>query len=103
MDSNGPKEAPEEGGGEPSGTGRVVLFRCPAPTDLVCPCGKVARKLKRAGVGFETRRVAFSRRQRPEIKELTGQDRVPVLVHGDEVVHDSRRIIEYVEREFGTR
>lgn len=82
---------------------RVVLFRCPAPTDFVCPCGKVARKLKRAGVEFETRRVAFSRRRRPEIRELTGQTRVPVLVRGDEVVHDSRRITEYVEREFGTR
>jgi glutaredoxin len=82
---------------------RVVLFRCPAPTDLVCPCGKVARSLRRAGVEFETRKVTFFRRHRPEIRELTGQDRVPVLVHGEEVVHDSRRITEYVEREFRTR
>ena len=81
----------------------VVLFRCGAPTDRICPCGKVARRLKRAGVGFETRRVALSRRRRPEIRELTGQEKVPVLVHGEEVVHDSRRITEYVEREFDTR
>ena len=103
MGSIGSKEEPDHGGERGVRTGRVVLFRCPAPTDFVCPCGKVARSLKRAGVDFETRRVAFSRRQRPEIRELTGQDRVPVLVHGDEVVHDSRRIVEYVGREFGTR
>ena len=103
MDSNGPEEVLNQGGDGASRPERVVLFRCPAPTDFVCPCGRVARKLKRAGVEFETRRVAFSRGRRPEIRELTGQDRVPVLVHGDEVVHDSRRITEYVEREYGTR
>ncbi|MBA2546136.1 MAG: glutathione S-transferase N-terminal domain-containing protein, partial [Solirubrobacterales bacterium] len=34
---------------------------------------------------------------RPEISELTRQDRVPVLVDGDEVIHDSRRIREYID------
>jgi glutathione S-transferase len=82
---------------------RTVLFRCPAPTDRLCPCGKAARSLKDAGVGFETRRVSARKSRRPEIAELTGQERVPVLVHGDEVIHDSRRIVEYVEREFGSR
>ena len=37
------------------------------------------------------------RRDRPEIEELTGQRWVPVLVHGEEVIHDSRRICEYAE------
>ena len=32
-----------------------------------------------------------------EIDELTGQRWVPVLVHGDEVIHDSRRILEYID------
>ena len=81
----------------------VVLFRCAAPTDWVCPCGKVARRLRKNGVVFESRRVPMSRSRRPEIVELTGQDRVPVLVHGEEVIHDSPRIIEYVEREWGSR
>ncbi|MBU3690770.1 MAG: hypothetical protein FGM38_01810 [Solirubrobacterales bacterium] len=94
------KEAPEAGNRERP---TVFLFRCQAPTDLICPCGRVARRLKRAGVTYETRRVAFSRRHRPEIVELTGQSAVPVLVDGDQVVHDSRRILEYVGREFGTR
>ena len=82
---------------------KTVLYRCPAPTDRLCACGKAARALKEAGVEFETERVSFSKARRPEIVELTSQKKVPVLVHGDEVVHDSRRIVEYVEREFGNR
>jgi glutathione S-transferase len=82
---------------------KTVLFRCPAPTDHLCACGRAARSLKEAGVEFENRKVAFRRSKRPEIVELTGQKRVPVLVQGDEVIHDSKRIVEYVEREFGTR
>jgi glutathione S-transferase len=36
-----------------------------------------------------------------EIAELTGQRRVPVLVDGDEVIHDSKRIVEYLEHAYG--
>ena len=42
-------------------------------------------------------RLPYSRKARPEIEELTAQRRLPVLVDGDEIVHDSRRIIEYLE------
>ena len=103
MNGQEPDRSPDEGRSGPGESARTVLFRCQAPTDFVCPCGRAARSLKRAGVEFETRRVSFSRKRRPEIVELTGQKLVPVLVHGDEVVHDSRRISEYVEREFGTQ
>jgi glutathione S-transferase len=75
----------------------ATLYRCPTPTDRLCPCGKVARRLRAAGVEFEEVRVPFSRRERPEVVELTGQSWVPVLVHGEEVVFDSRRIVEYLE------
>lgn len=30
------------------------------------------------------------------MEELTGQPWVPVLVHGDELIDDSRRILEYL-------
>jgi glutaredoxin 3 len=76
----------------------ATLYRCKAPTDLVCRCGTVARRLRRAGIDFEEVRVAFLKRDRPEIEELTGQRWVPVLVHGDEVIHDSHRILEYLDR-----
>ena len=75
----------------------TVLYRCPTPTNFLCPCGAAARKLKRTGVEFRTERVPYSRKARPEIEELTDQRRVPVLVDGDEIVHDSKRIAEYLE------
>ena len=76
---------------------RRVLYRCRTPTNFLCPCGAVARRLKRAGLEYRTERVPYRRDGRPEIVELTGQSRVPVLIDGDEVVHDSKRIREYVE------
>ena len=76
---------------------KAVLYRCPNPTNFLCPCGTAARKLKRAGVDYRTERVPYSRRSRPEIEELTGQQRVPVFVDADEIVHDSKRIAEYLE------
>jgi glutathione S-transferase len=75
----------------------VVLYRCPTPTNFLCPCGTAARKLKRAGVEFRTERVPYNKKSRPEIEELTGQRRVPVLVDSDEIVHDSKRIVEYLD------
>ena len=75
----------------------VVLYRCPTPTNFLCPCGTAARKLKRAGVSYRTERVPYQRKARPEIEELTGQRRVPVLVDADEIVHDSKRIAEYLD------
>jgi glutathione S-transferase len=75
----------------------ATLYRCRTPTDVLCACGKVARRLRAAGIEFEEVHVPFMKRYRPEVEELTGQRWVPVLVHGDEVVHDSHRIVEYVD------
>ena len=41
--------------------------------------------------------MPFPKSLRPEVEELTGQRWVPVLVHGEEVIHDSRRIVEYLD------
>jgi glutathione S-transferase len=75
----------------------AILYRCQTPTDWLCPCGKVARRLRRAGIEYEQVRVPILRRDRDEVDELTSQRWVPVLVHGDDVIHDSRRIVEYVD------
>ena len=75
----------------------TVLYRCKAPTDLVCRCGKVARRLRHMGIDYQEVRVPFLKRDRPEVEELTGQRWVPVLVHGEEVIHDSHRILEDLE------
>jgi glutathione S-transferase len=75
----------------------AILYRCQTPTDRLCGCGKVARRLRRAGIDFEELRVPIRRRDRDEVADLTGQRWVPVLVHEDHVIHDSRRIVEYLD------
>jgi glutathione S-transferase len=75
----------------------ATLYRCKTPTDLLCACGKVARKLRREGIEFDEVRVPYLKRDRPELEELTGQRWVPVLVHGEHVIHDSKRICEYID------
>jgi glutathione S-transferase len=80
---------------------KLVLYRCRTPTNVLCPCGAVARRLHKLGLDFRTERVPYRRKGRPEIEELTGQDRVPVLVDGDEVIHDSKRILQYLEWKHG--
>ena len=75
----------------------AVLYRCKTPTDWLCPCGKVARRLRRAGIEYAEVRVPLRRRDRDEVDELSGQRWVPLLVHSDDVVHDSHRIVEFVD------
>lgn len=73
---------------------RATLHRCPTPTDLLCPCGRVARALRAAGVDFDEVRVPYRRGRRAQVLELTGQSRVPVLELDGEAICDSRRIVE---------
>ena len=75
----------------------AILYRCQTPTDWLCACGKVARRLRAAGIDYEQVRVPIMRRDRHEVNDLTGQRWVPVLVHDEHVIHDSRRIVEYLE------
>ena len=75
----------------------TILYRCKAPTNLVCRCGAVARRLRGLEIEYQEVRVPFLKRDRPEVEELTGQRWVPVLVHGQEVIHDSHRILEYLD------
>jgi glutathione S-transferase len=81
----------------------LILYRCRTPTNWLCRCGTVARALKRGGWDYEQVRVAQRRKQRYEIHDLTGQDWVPVLVDGEEVIHDSHRILEYLRNRDGSR
>jgi glutaredoxin len=86
----------------PEPTGKLVLYRCRTPTNLLCPCGAVARRLDRLGIAYRTERMPYRRSDRPEIEELTRQRRVPVVVDGDEVIHDSKRILQYLDWRYGT-
>ena len=75
----------------------ATLYRCSTPTDWLCPCGKVARALRREKISFQEVAVPQRRSQRPEVEALSGQRRVPVLVIEGEVICDSRRILEHLE------
>ncbi len=76
----------------------VTLYRCKTPTNYLCACGRAARVLNSLGIDYETVRVPYKKSERPEVEKLTGQKLVPVLVDGDEVLHDSKRIVEYLEK-----
>lgn len=79
-----------------SSTAMATLYRCNTPTNWLCPCGKVARALRRDGIEFAEVVVPQRRSRRPEVEALTGQRRVPVLVIDGEAICDSRRIIEHL-------
>ena len=74
----------------------ATLYRCRTPTNWLCPCGRVARELRRRDIETETVRVALRARDRDEIDALTGQRQVPVLEIGRDVICDSKRIVEHL-------
>jgi glutathione S-transferase len=75
----------------------TTLYRCITPTDWLCPCGKVARALRRSGLEYDQVRVALRQRDRDEIGRLTGQRHVPVLELDEQLIVDSKRIVEHLE------
>ena len=74
----------------------TTLYRCPTPTNWLCPCGRVARELAKQGEDVDTVRVPWRRRDRPEVQALSGQRSVPVLVVDGEAICDSKRIVEHL-------
>ena len=74
----------------------ATLYRCPNPTDWLCPCGRVARELRRRGIDYDEVRVPWRARDRSEVRSLSGQQRVPLLVLRGEPICDSRRILEHL-------
>jgi glutathione S-transferase len=74
----------------------TTLYRCPTPTNVLCPCGRVARALRRAGVAYEEVRVPYRRGRRAPVRELSGQTRVPLLVLEGDAICDSHRIVEHL-------
>jgi glutathione S-transferase len=74
----------------------ATLYRCQTPTDWLCPCGRVARELRKAGVEVAVVRVPWRRRDRPEVEALSGQRSVPLVVLDGEAICDSKRIVEHL-------
>lgn len=74
----------------------ATLYRCRTPTDRLCPCGRVARALRAHDVAFDEVRVPWRAGEREEVRTLSGQAKVPLLVLGGEAICDSRRIVEHL-------
>ena len=72
----------------------ATLYRCRTPTDWLCPCGRVARALRRHDLPVET--VRLTRTDRSAVQELTGQRHVPVLDADEQAIADSKRIVEHL-------
>ena len=70
-------------------------------TTPYCPyCDFVKEELERRGLPYDEVVVPAPRSQREEVLRLSGQTQVPVLVDGEQVVHDSRRIVEHLKRTY---
>jgi glutathione S-transferase len=67
------------------------LYRAPFSTNVE----RVALAL--AFKGLEAESIVISYEDRSPVVEVSGQGLVPVLVDGDEVIHDSKRILQYLE------
>jgi glutathione S-transferase len=80
----------------------ATLYRCSTPTDWLCPCGRVARALRREGIEAQVVVVGQRRSRREEVEALSGQRRVPLLVLDGEVICDSKRILEHLEYRRGS-
>jgi glutathione S-transferase len=74
----------------------ATLYRCQTPTNWLCPCGRVARELRKAGQEVDVVRVPWRRRDRPEVEALSGQRSVPLVVLEGEAICDSKRIVEHL-------
>ena len=47
------------GAARAGGQRMIVLYRCPTPTNVLCPCGAVERRLRKLGLEHETERVPY--------------------------------------------
>ena len=68
-----------------------------------CPyCEKVADRLDEVGVDYDTEWVEAMHSERNEVKRVSGQRGVPVIVDDETGVTmaESDRIIEYVDRSY---
>lgn len=70
-----------------------------------CPyCAKAERKLDELGLEYERHTVTPFRHRRTEVKEVSGQSSVPVLVDPENDVAgmaESSDIVAYLERTYG--
>ena len=63
-----------------------------------CPyCDRIRDALARLNLAYDEISIVGLPGGRDEVARLSGQRRVPVLVDGERVVHDSARILAYLD------
>ena len=68
-----------------------------------CPFShRIRAKLTELGIDYESVNVPASAEKRAELKEITGNSTIPVLVDGEKVFSDSSEILSYLEEEYET-
>ena len=66
-----------------------------------CPFShRIRAKLTELGVDYEAVNVSASAEKRTELKEITGNSTIPVLVDGGKVFSDSSEILSYLEEKY---
>ncbi len=78
------------------------------PTEIVlyqaewCPyCARVRAKLTDLLLDYKNVNVPRSHAERGEVKEVSGQTGIPVLIDGDYQSADDDEIIPYLEQKYG--
>jgi glutathione S-transferase len=67
-----------------------------------CPwCAASRQAIENVGAEVELVEVPYPREQRDEVERVSGQRRVPVLVDGDVVVVESRRVVRHLYSRYG--
>lgn len=67
-----------------------------------CPwCAAARQAIENVGAEVELVEVPYPRDERDEVERASGQRRVPVLVDGDEVVVESRRVVRHLYSRYG--
>jgi glutathione S-transferase len=67
-----------------------------------CPwCAAVRQAIENVGAEVELVEVPYPREERTMVVEASGQPRVPVLIDGDEIVVDSKRIVRHLYARHG--
>ena len=77
------------------------------PTDIVlyqaewCPyCARVRAKLTDLLLDYKTVNVPRSHDERTEVKQVSGQTGIPVMIDGDTTLDDDDDIIPYLEKKY---
>jgi glutaredoxin 3 len=66
-----------------------------------CPFShRIRAKLTELGVDYEAVNVSASAEKRTELKEITGNSTIPVLLDGEKVFSDSSEILSYLEEKY---